>query len=112
MIVLRLLDLPSGLRSTYIPPMLQLAATLNILGGGAYQRQVGSDWAAPMGQSTIAEITSKVIKRMQSVLCPLMIKFVPMESTKEFFFEKYRIPGGIIINICTIPRIYKESIHS
>lgn len=61
--ILNLLDLPDGVRSTHIPPILQLAATLNLLGGGGYQRQVGADWVAPMGQSTVSEVTRKVIKK-------------------------------------------------
>lgn len=104
--VLRLLDLPSGVRSTHVPPILQLAATLNVLGGGGYQRQVGADWAAPMGQSTVSEISVAVIKKMQTVLCPLMIKFSPTESTKEYFFEKYKIPGG---NYTFINLLFEET---
>ncbi|XP_055844508.1 putative nuclease HARBI1 [Episyrphus balteatus] len=95
--ILDLLELPVGVRSTYIPPILQLAATLNFLGGGAYQRQVGADWSAPMGQSTVCEVITSTLRKMETKLCPSKIKFSPtaMEGTKRYFYEKYRIPGVI-----------------
>ncbi|XP_055908804.1 putative nuclease HARBI1 [Eupeodes corollae] len=95
--ILHLLELPSGIRSTHISPILQLAITLNFLGGGAYQRQVGADWSAPIAQSTVCEVISSTLKKMERTLCPLKIKFTPSnsEATKRYFYEKYDIPGVI-----------------
>lgn len=97
--ILPLLDLSAGMRSTHIPPILRLAVTLNFLGGGGYQRQVGADWSAPMGQSTVCEVISLTLKQMERKLCPLTIKFdqSASETTKMFFYEKNQIPGGRIL---------------
>lgn len=95
--ILHILDLPTGIRSTHITPDLQLAVTLNFLGSGGYQRQVGADWSAPMGQSTICEVTTSTLRQMERKLCPLKIKFMPsaLERTKTHFYEKFGFPGVI-----------------
>lgn len=95
--LLNALNFPSGIRATHIRPIHQLALTLNILGGGSYQRQVGADWSIPLGQSTVSKISSAVIDKMQLVLCPQWIKFIPSSRTKQYYLEKFGIPGGILL---------------
>lgn len=92
--VLEDLKLESGQRSTFIPPILKLATTLEILGGGSYQWQTGVDFVAPMAHSTVSIVTQTVIQEMERVLCPKWIRFSPSENTKSYCYEKYGIPGG------------------
>ncbi|XP_055852085.1 putative nuclease HARBI1 isoform X2 [Episyrphus balteatus] len=50
-----------------------------------------------MAQSTICEVTTSTLHKMERKLCPLKIKFMPSasESIKTHFYEKFRIPGVI-----------------
>ncbi|XP_058840877.1 putative nuclease HARBI1 [Topomyia yanbarensis] len=89
------LHLPNGARCTFIPPILQLATTLQLLGGGSYQWQVGVDFVAPMSQSTVHYVTTSVIKEMESAFCKKWIRFKISNVTKQFFYAKYRIPSVI-----------------
>ncbi|XP_067616097.1 putative nuclease HARBI1 [Eurosta solidaginis] len=80
-----------------VPPVLQLPATLSLLGSGGYQHCVGSDYLVGMSQSTVQKITSQVILEMENKLCPQYIQF-PLNGTlecKQWFMDKYKIPGVI-----------------
>ncbi|XP_036325553.1 putative nuclease HARBI1 isoform X2 [Rhagoletis pomonella] len=57
------------------PPVLQLAASLSLLGSGSYQHTVGSDYLIGMCQSTVSKLTSHVLLEMENKLCPEFIKF-------------------------------------
>ncbi|XP_036336403.1 putative nuclease HARBI1 [Rhagoletis pomonella] len=80
-----------------VPAVLQLDASLSLLASGSYQHTVGSDYPIGMCQSTVSKFTSNVLKEMESKLCPEFIKFQPNESSrcKEWFAEKYKIPGVV-----------------
>ncbi|XP_067636049.1 putative nuclease HARBI1 [Eurosta solidaginis] len=80
-----------------VPPVLQLAATLSLLGSGGYQHCVGSDYLVGMCQSTVSKITSHVILEMENKLCPQNIQFHLNETSecKQWFMDKYKIPGVI-----------------
>ncbi|XP_036325552.1 putative nuclease HARBI1 isoform X1 [Rhagoletis pomonella] len=79
------------------PPVLQLAASLSLLGSGSYQHTVGSDYLIGMCQSTVSKLTSHVLLEMENKLCPEFIKFDVdnSQTCKEWFMENYRIPGVI-----------------
>ncbi|XP_067630133.1 putative nuclease HARBI1 isoform X5 [Eurosta solidaginis] len=64
--ILREINLREGVRSTYIPPILRLAATLEILAGGGYQWQTGG---APMGHSTLSKVFRSTLVSMDEHLC-------------------------------------------
>lgn len=85
--------------STSISPILQLAATLNLLASGSFQHNVGNDFLIGVAQSTLCKIVSNVTAEIQRKLCPDVIKFSPEGSSEcmEFFMDKYKIPGGMYI---------------
>ena len=82
--------------SAGVPPVLQLTATLSLLGSGGFQHSVGYDYLVGMSQSTISKIASNVLKEMETKLCPRHINFEPENSAKckEWFLQTYKIPGG------------------
>lgn len=82
--------------STALPPKLQLAATLSLLASGGFQHTVGNYYLVGMCQSTISKTVSKVVKELETKLCPQFIKFLPDESSEcmESFVQKYNLPGG------------------
>ncbi|XP_036321137.1 putative nuclease HARBI1 isoform X2 [Rhagoletis pomonella] len=80
-----------------VHPVLRLAATLSLLASGGYQHSVGSDHLVGMCQSTVSKLVSFVLIEMENKLCPHLIRFSPEDSSrcKEWFLEKYKIPGVI-----------------
>ncbi|XP_067612918.1 putative nuclease HARBI1 [Eurosta solidaginis] len=80
-----------------VPPILQLAVTLSLLASGGYQHNVGSGYLIGMCQSTVSKLTSHVVAEMERKLCAEFICFEPddSQSCKEWFGEKYKIPGVI-----------------
>ncbi|XP_054746664.1 putative nuclease HARBI1 [Anastrepha obliqua] len=94
MYVLCEINLREGLRSTYIPPILRLAATLEILAGGGYQWQTGGAHTAAMGHSTLSKIFRSTLSSMEETLCNQWISFEKsFQPCKEWFHEKYNFPG-------------------
>lgn len=82
--------------SIAVPPVVQLASTLSLLASGGYQHSVGSDYLIGMAQSTVSKITSKLLNELEDKLCADSIKFTLANAnrSKEWFMEKYKIPGG------------------
>ncbi|XP_036343884.1 putative nuclease HARBI1 [Rhagoletis pomonella] len=80
-----------------VPPILQLAGTLSLLASGGYQHNIGSDYLVGMGQSTVSKVVSRVVLEMERKMCPEFIRFAPHDSfsCKDWFVEKYKIPGVI-----------------
>ncbi|XP_053948572.1 putative nuclease HARBI1 [Anastrepha ludens] len=94
MYVLSEINLREGLRSTYIPPILRLAATLEILAGCGYQWQTGGAHTAAMGHSTLPKIFRSTLSSMEETLCNQWISFEKnFQPCKEWFQEKYNFPG-------------------
>ena len=56
----------SGPRVTFVSPIIKLAASLNIFGGGRYRRQAGAGWSVTLGQSTVSRILREI---MESEIC-------------------------------------------
>ncbi|XP_036334509.1 putative nuclease HARBI1 [Rhagoletis pomonella] len=50
-----------------------------------------------MCQSTVSKVVSRVVLEMERKLCPEFIRFAPHDSfsCKDWFVEKYKIPGVI-----------------
>ncbi|XP_055850651.1 putative nuclease HARBI1 [Episyrphus balteatus] len=96
--VLDNLHVKTGKRATYIPPILRLCSTLEILGGGCYQWLVGNDFACPLAQSTLSKAFDECLNALEDQFCAEWIKW-PSEfeedETKLYFFDKYKIPGVI-----------------
>ncbi|XP_067630128.1 putative nuclease HARBI1 isoform X1 [Eurosta solidaginis] len=91
--ILREINLREGVRSTYIPPILRLAATLEILAGGGYQWQTGG---APMGHSTLSKVFRSTLVSMDEHLCSKWILFEKrFQPCKEWFNQKYNFPGVV-----------------
>ncbi|XP_036317882.1 putative nuclease HARBI1 [Rhagoletis pomonella] len=98
--VLRITADNKGSRSTYIPPILRLCATLEVLGGGGYQWLTGNDSRVSVAQSTLSGIVTETIRKLEAVLCPLWIQWrvhnpSDAATTKQWFYRKYAIPGVI-----------------
>lgn len=89
----------NGNLSTAVPPILQLSATLSLLGSGGFQHTVGNDYLVGLCQSAVCKITRD---EMETKLCPKHIKFQPnnYRKCKEWFMTKYGIPGGKLIYCC------------
>lgn len=88
------INLSEGYRRTFIPPVLKLCATLELLGGGGYQWQTANDHTIIMAKSTLSQIFDEVLLKMEDILCPFWIKFEFSDSTVDSCFRKYKIPGG------------------
>lgn len=92
-------DLKAPQRSTAVPPILKLAATLKFLAQGGYQHQIGQDRLLGMSQSYISICLSEVCESIQKNLCPKHIVFTMSEEkkmeAKRFFYSKCSIPGVI-----------------
>ncbi|XP_067647097.1 putative nuclease HARBI1 isoform X2 [Eurosta solidaginis] len=94
--VLREINLREGVRSPYIPPILRLAATLEILAGGGYQWQTGGAHTAPMGHSTLSKVYRSTLVSMDEHLCRKWILFEKdFQPCKELFNQKYNFPGVV-----------------
>ncbi|XP_053953020.1 uncharacterized protein LOC128859902 [Anastrepha ludens] len=94
MYVLCEINLRKGLRSTYIPLILRLAATLEISVGGGYQWQTGGAHTAAMGHSTLSKIFRSTLSSKEETLCNQWISFEKnFQPCKEWFYEKYNFPG-------------------
>lgn len=92
-----MVNLKRNVRNTGIPPILQLAVTLNIFASGGYQINVGSSKLTSMSQSQVSKILCNTLKRLEEHLCP---RFIKMDENKfsfsrSYFFNKYKIPGVI-----------------
>lgn len=100
MYVFNKLNLNEGVRSTYIPPILRLACTLQVLGSGGYQWLAAEDINMPLNQGTLSLVMTEVLHKIENILCPKWIQFSPSENneTKNYFFSKYKIPGGLQYN--------------
>lgn len=87
--------------STSVPPILQLAATLNLLASGSFQHNAGNDFLLGLAQSTMCKVVQSVTIEIQNKLCPRMIQFVPNQSEEcmEHFMDKFKLPGGIYTTI-------------
>lgn len=93
--VLSAINVP-GHMSTSVTPILQLAATLNLLASGSFQHNVGNDFLLGLAQSTVCKIVRNISSEIENVLCSREIQFLPDESLKcmESFMEKFKCPGG------------------
>lgn len=82
--------------STSVSPILQLAATLNLLASGSFQHNVGNDFLLGLAQSTICKIVANIANEIETVLCPKEIQFLPENSIDcmRSFMEKFKLPGG------------------
>lgn len=93
--VLKQLDLSEGIRSTYIPPVLRLAITLTVLASGGYQGVVSNDFICPVSKTTVSSVLDEVLFKAEECICNKWIKLSKNnESCKQYFFQKYNIPGG------------------
>ncbi|XP_065356427.1 putative nuclease HARBI1 [Calliphora vicina] len=83
--------------STSVPPILQLAATLNLLASGSFQHNAGNDFLIGLAQSTMCKVVKKVTKEIEKKLCAKMINFLPNQSEEcmEYFMDKFKIPGVV-----------------
>lgn len=95
MFVLEGINWSNTIRRTAIPPILKLAATLELLAKGSYQDVLGNDFVLGMAQSTISKVFSEVLEVIEENICPDWIKFQISDETRQFFFEKYNFPGVI-----------------
>lgn len=86
-------------KTTSIPLTLQLAATLRFLAEGSFQRSVGNDVHISMHRTTISKSLSKMLRCLERKICPEQIKLESTEEdlrkSKNFFYEKYGIPGVV-----------------
>lgn len=92
-------DMKHPKRSTSIPPLLKLAATLKFLAQGGYQHQIGQDRFLGISQQSISSCITEVCNSINKVLCPKHISFELSEEEKReaniHFFNKCGIPGVI-----------------
>ncbi|XP_050339505.1 putative nuclease HARBI1 [Bactrocera neohumeralis] len=101
------------LRSSTIPAVLQLAATLRFVAEGPYQRSVGNDANISMARSTISEVLTRVIKTLEHSICHQWIQLAmgasEKQHSKDYFYNKYRIPGIIVCIDGTHIKVLKPS---
>lgn len=88
---------PAISRCTAVPPVLKLAATLNLLASGSYQLNVGGSFLFGMAQPTISTIFNETIVLLEEALCSDWVKIEPslFNETKKHFFRKFKIPGVV-----------------
>ena len=86
-------------RSTAVPTLLKLAATMKILAQGGYQHQIGQDRHLRLSQQTVSSFLTEVCQVVEEILCPKHIVFEMAEEKKReakiYFFNKCGIPGVI-----------------
>lgn len=86
-------------KSSAIPPIIKLAATLKFLGQGGYQHQIGQDHYLAISQPAMSRCLAEVCVVIEKILCPKHIKFDMSEDEKKeaktFFFRKFNFPGVI-----------------
>lgn len=92
-------DLKPAERSTAIPPLLKLAATLKFLGQGGYQHQIGQDRLLGFSQPSVSLYMSEVCQAIEKNICTknivLQMTEEKMREAKRTFLEKCGIPGVI-----------------
>uniref|UniRef100_A0A1A9X3N7 DDE Tnp4 domain-containing protein n=1 Tax=Glossina brevipalpis TaxID=37001 RepID=A0A1A9X3N7_9MUSC len=91
--ILEKIEISGGMRSTYIPPVVRLALSLQLLGSGSYQWVTGCGYCMNVAQSTVSTIVSEVVQELQRSLCAEWIQFRINSDAKMWFYEKYGIPG-------------------
>ena len=92
-------ELSISRKSTSIPPIIKLTATLKILGQGGYQHQIGQDNNFGLSQQSMSRCFLEVCKAMEKTFCPKHITFEMSEDEKtnanRYFLRKCGIPGII-----------------
>lgn len=92
--------LKANRRITGIPPIIQLATTLNVLASGSYQINVGSHKALSIAQTTVSKIFRNTLKTLEERICPhwIFLDENAFPETQNYFFEKFKLPGivGIV----------------
>ncbi|XP_039970110.1 putative nuclease HARBI1 isoform X2 [Bactrocera tryoni] len=90
-------ELKTPRRSTGIPEIVKLAATLKFLAQGGYQQQIGQDHHK--AQQTVSRCVFEVCKATEKVLCPKHISFAMFSEekneAKRAFYSMCGIPGVI-----------------
>lgn len=85
--------------NTSIPLILQLAGALRFLAEGSFQRSVGNDVNISMHRTTFSKSLTKMLSCLERKICPELIKLESSEEdlskSKQFFFDKYGIPGVV-----------------
>ncbi|XP_036346180.1 putative nuclease HARBI1 [Rhagoletis pomonella] len=86
-------------RSTHLSHQLKLATFLRFLATGSYQKSVGNENISSMGQSTAANVIRECLNIFEDHFCQKWVNFrrnIDEENAvKEYFIEKYGIPGVI-----------------
>ncbi|XP_049301932.1 putative nuclease HARBI1 [Bactrocera dorsalis] len=92
-------ELKTPRRSTGIPEIVKLAATLKFLAQGGYQQQIGQDHHTGLAQQTVSRCMFEVCKAIEKVLCPKHITFgmtsEEKNEAKRAFYSVSGIPGVI-----------------
>lgn len=86
-------------RTSAVPNILKLAATMRILAEGSYQKGAGNDYNVGLSQSSVSKVFKECINAMNSELCKSWISFKMSENEKfeikEHFYNKNGFPGVI-----------------
>ncbi|XP_065366236.1 putative nuclease HARBI1 [Calliphora vicina] len=86
-------------RTSAVPNILKLAATMRILAEGSYQKGAGNDYNVGLSQSSVSKVFKECINAMNSELCKSWISFKMSENEKfeikEHFYNKTGFPGVI-----------------
>lgn len=92
-------DLTRTTRSTSIPNILKIAATLRFCAQGSYQKSVGQDFLVGMSQSTVSSVLGEVINLIEEKLCSKWISFRLSNDEKQMaatdFYNRTGFPGVI-----------------
>lgn len=85
------------IRSSAVPPILQLATTLNILASGGYQSNIGNNRFLSMAQTTVSKVFKNTLQVLENEFCGRWIKLNEEEfdACRRFFFQKYKFPGVV-----------------
>ncbi|XP_058826947.1 putative nuclease HARBI1 [Topomyia yanbarensis] len=70
---------------------------MNLLSSGSYQINVGGSFVLGMAQPTVSLVFNETITLLENFLCEQWIVIEPrsFNTTKAYFFNKFKIPGVV-----------------
>lgn len=77
-----------GIRMTFIPKNIRLAAALHFYATGSFQRDIGQDFVCPMSKSMISRVLHEITYIIQNKLMPKYIKFATSADEKNRIRER------------------------
>lgn len=77
-----------GIRMTFIPKNIRLAAALHFYATGSFQRDIGQDFVCPMSKTMVSRVIHEITYIIQDKLMPKYIQFATSVEEKNRIRER------------------------